>query len=202
MGLFDRLTGLLGSTSEPAFEPDSEDLLELSGVALTMRDDLGYEPTGHGALCFATPAETDSFELTLEDLRGVLEATEAETGMDVSFREDDHGYQWVVLVDDAVESLVTNLQFASQTFVERGYDEQLLAVLFAFEREDTTAYLVYSFDRGRFYPFVPKSDAERERDTPTEFRLRSVLDAELPIETDESQWYPLWPDRPGSHPWE
>jgi hypothetical protein len=202
MGLFDRLTDFFGGTGEPAFEPDSEDLLALSGAALTMSDDLGYEPTGHGALCFSTPADGDSFELTLEDLRGVLKATEAETGMDVSFQSDDHGYQWVVLVDDAVESLVTNLQFASQTFVERGYDEHLLAVLLAFERDDTTAYLVYSFDRGRFYPFVPSPDAERERDTPTEFRLRSVLDAELPIEADESQWYPLWPDRPGDHPWE
>lgn len=202
MGLFDRLTDLFGSSADPDLEPDSEDLLELSGTALTMSDDLGYEPTGHGALCFSTPADEESFELTLDDLRGVLEATEAETGMNVSFEDDGHGFQWVVLVDDAVESLVTNLQFASQTFVESGYDEQLLAVLLAFERDETTAYLVYSFDRGRFYPFVPKPDAERERDTPTEFRLRSVLDGELPIETDESQWYPLWPDRPGNHPWE
>jgi hypothetical protein len=201
MGLFDRLTGLFGSGDGTVHRPDPQDLLELSGVALTMETDLGYEPTGHGALCFSE-SDDAGFELTIDDLRGVLEATETDTGTEFEFREDDHGYRWVVLLADDVETLVTNLQFAGSTFVERQYEAQLLAALVAFERDDSRAYLIYSFDRGTFYPFVPRADEPRERDTPTEFRLRSVLDGELPIEPDESRWFPLWPDRPGRDPWE
>ena len=45
-------------------------------------------------------------------------------------------------------------------------------------------------------------EGDHERDNKTEFKLQSVLDGELGIEDDESYWYPLWPDRPGGHPWE
>jgi len=201
MGLFDRFTDLFGDTDEPERAPDPEDLLALSGAALTLEASVGYEPTGDAALCFSEPGD-DAFELTIDDLRGVLAATETETGAEFAFDEDDHGYRWVVLTDDTVESLASSLQFAASTFVEHEYERHLLATVIAFERDDTDAYLIYSFDRGTFYPFVPDSTTDRERDTPTEFRLRSVLDGELPIEPDESQWFPLWPDRPRNRPWE
>lgn len=200
MGLLDALRDLLGGEKDaPEPSTDPAVLFELSGVALTMESELGYEPTGHAALCFSAP-DSDHFETTIDDLRAVLEASEADVGTRARFHEDDHGFRWVVLEDDSVEDLVTNLQFAGETFVERSYDEHLLAALLAFERKGRRAYWIYSFDRGTFYPFVP--DGDRERDAATEFRLRSVLDPELPVEPDESEWYPLWPDRPGDHPWE
>lgn len=200
MGLFDSILGLFGdddSAPEPSTKP--EILFKLSGAALTMKDDLGYEPTSHAALVFAAP-DADHFETTLDDLKSVLDASEADVGTRSRFLEDDHGYRWIVIEDDSVEELVTTLRFASETLVERNYDEHLLAALLSFERRDRQAYWIYSFERGTFYPFVP--DGERERDTATEFRLRSVLEPELPVEPEESEWYPLWPDQPGQHPWE
>lgn len=203
MSLFDRIRSLFEDEEEPRYEsgPEPSNLFDLSGAALTMEDTLGYEPTGHAALCFSAPDDED-FDVTLEDLKAVLEASEADEGIRSRFTEDDHGYRWVVLEDDSVEDLVTNLQFAAETFVDRHYDEHLLAALLSFRRDERRAYWIYVFDRGTFYPFVPEPDEDRERDTPTEFRLQSVLEDDLEIEPDETHWYPLWPDRPGNHPWD
>jgi hypothetical protein len=37
---------------------------------------------------------------------------------------------------------------------------------------------------------VPKGGAQR--DTSQEFRLRSLMEKELPVEKDEAKWYPMW----------
>jgi hypothetical protein len=114
---------------------------------------------------------------------------------------DSHGYNWVVLTDDDEEDLVTSIHFAADTLVERGYGSRLLAAVFGFERarDGQQAYWVYSFRRGAYYPFVPdRGDHDRQ----LEFKLDSVLDGELSVEPDKEYWYPLWPDRPGGHPWE
>jgi hypothetical protein len=84
--------------------------------------------------------------------------------------------------------------------IEEGFGSRLLAALFAFERGETTAYWVYSFRRGAYYPFAPRPG--NERDEQVEFKLESVLDGELDVEDDKSYWYPLWPDDRWDHPWE
>jgi hypothetical protein len=53
-----------------------------------------------------------------------------------------------------------------------------------------TVYWIYSFKLGSYYPFVPKSG--KQRDTAMEFRLRSLMQKELPIEKDMAKWYPMW----------
>jgi hypothetical protein len=55
---------------------------------------------------------------------------------------------------------------------------------------DSTAYLVYLFKRGTFYPFVPKG--KEQRDTEAELRLRSLVADDLKIEGDLDRWFPLW----------
>ncbi len=54
----------------------------------------------------------------------------------------------------------------------------------------STAFLVYLFKRGTFYPFVPTGT--EKRDTEEEFRLKSLLADDLEIESDLSRWFPLW----------
>lgn len=184
-------------------EPDPDDLLALPGAAMTVESQVGYAPTDEAALCFAA-ADAGGFEQTLDDLRSVLSATQAEAGTDASWTEDDHGYRWLVLEDEDQTDLATALQFAAEEFRDRDFGDQLLAALVAFAARDGTgdgrAYLVYAFDRGRYYPFAP--EGTDERDTAMEFRLQSVLAQELPFEEERSQWFPLWPDEPGAHPWE
>ena len=54
----------------------------------------------------------------------------------------------------------------------------------------STAYLVYLFKRGTFYPFVPSG--HEQRDTEQELRLKSLVADDLTVEPDLDRWFPLW----------
>ena len=199
MGVLETLRQILGLSAEADAmrEADPEDLFGMSTAYLTMEADLEFAPTGDAALCFAN-VDSTAFHRAREEVEAVLELGEAETGTTADFREDTHGYHWVVLHDDDFENLVTSVHFAADTLVESGFGSRLLAALFAFEREATVAYWIYSFRRGAYYPFVPAGG--HERNERVEFKLESVLDGELAIEGDPAYWYPMWPEG-DAHPW-
>ena len=54
----------------------------------------------------------------------------------------------------------------------------------------STAYLVYLFKRGTFYPFVP--EGKEQRNIEQELRLRSLVADDLTVEADLDRWFPLW----------
>ena len=54
----------------------------------------------------------------------------------------------------------------------------------------STAYLVYLFKRGTFYPFVPSG--HEQRNTQQELRLKSLVADDLVVEPDLDRWFPLW----------
>jgi hypothetical protein len=199
MGLLDGLRSALGMSAETSAtrDADPDDLFGMSTAYLTMEADLGFEPANAAALCFSGVDSTD-FADAVEEVEAILDAGEVETGTKARFVDDSHGYQWVVLSDSDFEDLVTSVHFAADTLIERGYGSRLLAALFGFEK-DGPVYWVYSFRRGAYYPFAPRSG--NERDSTVEFKLESVLDGELTVEPEKEYWYPLWPDS-GSHPWE
>ncbi|WP_254864316.1 PspA-associated protein PspAB [Halovivax gelatinilyticus] len=210
MGLLDGLRAALGLRAEADArrDADPEDLFGMSTAYLTMHAELGYESTGEGALCFSG-VDASGFHDTIDEVEAILEAGREETGTDFAVTDDSHGYQWVVLEDDDPEDLVTSMHFAADTFVENGYGSRLLAAVFGYEKrarqsgrggDDGRAYWIYSFRRGAFYPFAPRPG--RERDSSAEFKLESVLDGELQIESETEYWYPLWPSSDGRHPWE
>ncbi|QLG49634.1 PspA-associated protein PspAB [Natrinema halophilum] len=217
MGLLDGLRAVLGMRAETdaGRDADPDDLFGMSTAYLTMEADLGYESLDVGALCFSGVDSSD-FRDAVDEVEAILEAGQEETGTDFSVTADDHGYHWVVLEDDDPEDLITSMHFAADTFIEHGYGSRLLAAVFAYadgdaasrRRDDAggpsamngTAYWIYSFRRGRFYPFAPRSG--RERDSSAEFTLESALDGELEIEREKEYWYPLWPSEGGTHPWE
>ncbi|MFD1565404.1 hypothetical protein ACFR99_17855 [Haloarchaeobius amylolyticus] len=201
MGLLDGLRAVLGMRAETdaGRDADPDDLFGMSTAYLTMEADLGYESLDVGALCFSGVDSAD-FRDAVDEVEAILEAGQEETGTGFSVTSDDHGYQWVVLEDDDPEDLITSMHFAADTFIEHGYGSRLLAAVFAYRDRDGPAYWIYSFRRGRFYPFVPQ--AGRERDSSAEFSLESALDGELEIEREKEYWYPLWPSEGGTHPWE
>jgi len=201
MGLLDGLRAILGSRAEDdaGRDADPDDLFGMSTAYLTMQADLGYESLDVGALCFYDVDSSD-FRDAVDEVEAILEAGQEETGTKFSVTSDDHGYHWVVLADDDPEDLITSMHFAADTFIEHGYGSRLLAAVFAYQDRDGTAYWIYSFRRGRFYPFVPRDG--RERDSSAEFTLESALDGELEIEREKEYWYPLWPSEGGTHPWE
>jgi len=214
MGIFDTLRSVLGVRAETdaARNADPDDLFGMTTAYVTMEADLGYVPTGDAALCFSG-VDSSQFAEAVREVEAILEAGEVETGTEFEIRDDSKGYEWVVLHDEEFEDLVTSVHFAADTLVEHDFGSRLLAALFAFEREThgsrgggggaaggdgTTAYWIYSFRRGSFYPFVPEGG--RERNSSAEFKLQAVLDGEIAVEDDESYWYPLWPEGDG-HPW-
>jgi hypothetical protein len=201
MGILDGIRSALGLRAEAdsTREADPEDLFGMSTAYLTMEADLGYDSDGTAALCFSSVDSTD-FEDTVHEVEEILEAGAVETGTEARFIDDDHGYDWVVLSDADFEDLVTSIHFAADTLIERGFGSRLLAALFTFERNGNNVYWVYSFRRGAYYPFAPQ--AGHERDSSAEFKLDSVLDGELELESDKQYWYPLWPNAPGNHPWQ
>ncbi len=192
---------LLGTEAGAAAsrDADPDDLFGMSTAYITMDAELGYPPSGEAALCFGDVDSRD-FRETLEEVADILEVGQDETDTTAEIRTDDHGYRWVVLSDGDTEDLLTSIHFAADTFVERGHGSRLLAALFAFERPDGGyAYWIYSFRRGSYYPFAPEGTGDR--DDATELKLQGHLDGELDVESAREYWYPLWPDRPGVHPW-
>ena len=207
MGLLDSVKAALGirAESDATKRADPEDLFGMSTAYVTMAAELDFVTIGEAALCFSSVDSTD-FDETVREVEDILHAGEDETGTEFSRHTDDHGYDWVVLVDDDTEDLLTSIHFAADTFVERGYGSRLLAALFGFERDGRNpfdadyAYWVYSFRRGAYYPSAPVGT--NDQDDQLLFKLEAVLDGELDLEPDKEYWYPLWPDRRGVHPWE
>jgi hypothetical protein len=201
MGLLDGIRSVLGirAESDARRDADPEDLFGMSTAYLTMEAELGYESADVGALCFSG-VDSSSFRDAVDEVEAILEAGREDTGTDFAVSADDHGYHWVVLEDTDPEDLITSLHFAADTFIEHGYGSRLLAAVFAYRNEQGPAYWIYSFRRGRFYPFAPR--AGRERDSSAEFKLEASLDGELEIEREKEYWYPLWPSESGTHPWE
>jgi len=216
MGLFDGLREVLGIRAEAdaTRKADPEDLFGMSTAYITMEAELGYEAVGEAALCFSEVDSADFAEV-MDEVHEILEVGAEETGTETEAHTDDYGYSWVILRDSDFEDLVTSLNFAADTLMERGYGSRLLAALFGFERSDASqkhrtggggtadgqyGYWVYSFRRGAYYPLVPKGTSDR--DSSAEFKLESNLDGELDIEENKEYWYALLPDAPGQHPWE
>ena len=198
MGLLDTVRDVLGLSAErdATRAADPEDFFQLNGAAVTMEADLDYRPAPRAGLCLSAMDSTD-FRSTLRDVADVLEGD--------GFSEistDDYGYTWAVIERDDVTDLTTELYVAADTLAERGYGDRLLAAVFGFEPVDggRAVYWIYSFKRGSFYPFAPTGG--HERDSATEFKLQSVLDGELDVESDTEYWYPLWPDVAGGDPWD
>ncbi|WP_277554575.1 PspA-associated protein PspAB [Halobaculum limi] len=201
MGILDTLKSVMGvrAESDAVSDADPEDLFGMSTAYVTMEADLGFHSVGEAALCFSSVDSTD-FADTVDAVEAILDAGAEETGTTFRRHEDDYGYHWVVLADDDPEDLVTSVHFAADEFVERGYGSRLLAAVFGFERNaGDRAYWVYSFRRGAYYPFAPTGTSNR--DNKIEFKLESMFDGELGLESDKQYWYPLWPDRPNGHPW-
>ena len=189
MGLRDILFG-----RKQLKEASPDRLFALSTAGVTLEVELGLRSAGVAAVVFK-PLSASEFaraEQEIDELLGVAAQT---SGSEVRRRQDSFGYQWLVVKDRDFEDLVTTVHLISSELQARGFGEQLLAALFAFESsgEDSarTTYLIYGYKRGAFWPFIP-TGIEQERDNAEELRLKNELGDELPIEPDLSRWLGLF----------
>ena len=206
MGLFDTI---LGRTKPVQSNLDA--LFALPSASITLQSAAGMACSGHAGVCFKPPTgqgftDMESEVVTLLDMDG---------GSGLTRSEDSFGYTWLVVEDPDIESLVTRVHLVNSSLSDAGWGPQLLCSVFGLAkpaadttadtgsdlvREGTTvgtggllpsaAFLVYLFKRGSFYPFVPTGPEQRS--TEEEFRLRSLVAGDLPVEPDLDRWFPLW----------
>ena len=180
------LDSILGKTKLP--EAKTDRLFAISTAAVTLESSLGLKPDGAAGVCIK-PMESSRYEAARAEIEELLKLSFKETGTEYKIQKDEYNYIWVVLKDKDFDDLVTNVQMVSQILMEQGFGTQLLAAVYRF-RGDAAVYWIYNFKLGSYYPFVPGID--QQRNTSLEFRLRSLMEKELPVEKDEAKWYPMW----------
>lgn len=180
------LDSILGKTRLPEAKIDR--LFAISTAAVTMGVNLGLKPDGAAGICFK-PMESSYYESARKEIDDLLRLSSKETGTVHSIQKDEFGYVWVVLTNPDFEDLVANIQMICQILMEQGFGTQLLAAVYRFRGKDTI-YWIYNFKLGSYYPFVPMPG--QQRDIAMEFRLKSLMNRELPIEKEMAKWYPMW----------
>lgn len=186
MGFLDSIFGGARKLKGPA--PDR--LFALSTAYVTLATAHGVESRGVAAIVFQ-PLATADFDAILAETEEILRGTGEETGSEVSSREDEHGYRWVVVRDDDIEDLVVAINAVGDGLSVGGYGDRLLAAVFAFaDRKGRPVYLIYNYKRGHWYPFVPAG--EKARDGERELQVKAMVDGELPLEPELERWFPLW----------
>ncbi|MGH9131265.1 MAG: PspA-associated protein PspAB [Acidimicrobiales bacterium] len=188
------IDALMGRT--PQAQPDLDALFGLPSAAITLQASADMVLGKRAAVCYK-PASGRSFA----DAEAEMEDTLAVDADGVPLREesDQFGYNWVIVENPAPEDLVTRIHMVNATLEARGFGPQLLCSVFALCPEARcvestvarpSAYLVYLYKRGTFYPFAPLGG--QKRDNECELRLSALLEGELAIEADLTRWFPLW----------
>jgi len=181
---------LLGRTKPTKANLDA--LFAVPGAAITLEAAQGLTSAGAAAVCFK-PATVSDFAATCNEITELLALSGKDTGSAVSQSEDSYGYDWIVVHDEDVSDLVTTVHMVNSSLAERGFENQLLASVFAFRAGGgDVVYLVYLFKRGTFYPFVPAPGGGERRDNQKELQIQGALKGEVPLEADLSRWFPIW----------
>ncbi|MGP0031424.1 MAG: PspA-associated protein PspAB [Acidimicrobiales bacterium] len=185
MGLFDTL---LGRTKPVRANLDA--LFALPTAALTLESAGGLVTSGHAGVCWKPPSgqEAETLQSEVSEL----------VGEGFTQTQDSFGYGWLLLSEPQLDDLVTHAHMANTTLTEAGWGPQLLCSVFGFvpgpdAPGDARAFsLVYLYKRGTFYPFAPLDASKERRDTELELRIRTMLGADLPVESDLTRWFPMW----------
>ncbi len=181
---------ILGRTKPKAANLDA--LFAVPGAAIMLEAALGLTSAGAAAVCFK-PASGYDFASACNEIDELLALAGKESGSTVRQSEDSYGYHWIVVHDDDMSDLVTTVHMVNSSLAERGYENQLLASVFAFRGDGgAVTYLVYLFKRGTFYPFVPAPGGGEKRDNQRELQLQGALTGEVPLEADLTRWFPIW----------
>jgi hypothetical protein len=184
VGIWDVLRG--HSAPRPA---KLDALFALPSAALTLEASLGLLATGTGAVCFRA-AEGRAAVAMQQEAAGLVAV---DGGPHTESRVDEYGYTWLTVSTDPpdVGALVTDLHAVNSALEAQGLGPGLLCSTVGF-RTDTgqTAYVVYLYKRGTFYPFCPLGTHRRE--PLLERQIRDAIGSDLLIEEDTSRWMPIW----------
>ena len=207
MGIF---SSLMGKTKP--VQANLDEMFALPSASITLQSAAGMSCSGHAGVCFKPPSGQGFEEMQAE----VVSLLSMDGTGGLHQEKDSFGYQWLVVEDTDIEQLVTRIHLVNSSLSDSGWGPQLLCSVFGLAElpgdtasgADTespalvettagpghlltsTAFLVYLFKRGTFYPFVPQG--KEHRDTEQELKLKSLVADDLTVETDLDRWFPLW----------
>ena len=184
MGLRDALFG-----KKKLAEPKDDRLFALTTAAVTLDVELGLKTAGSAAIAFK-PQSSGEFRSASDDVDKLVAAVAQQCGSTVERKNDEFGYEWVIVKDPDLEDLVATLHTLASELTSQGFGSQLLAAIFKFEGTGKPVYWIYGFKRGAFWPFVPLD--KTTRDNALELELKAKLERELPIEQDLTRWLALF----------
>ena len=210
MGIF---SSLMGKTKP--VQANLDEMFALPSASITLQSAAGMSCSGHAGVCFKPPTGQGFEEMQAE----VVSLLSMDGSGGLHQEKDSFGYQWLVVEDTDIEQLVTRIHLVNSSLSDSGWGPQLLCSVFGLAQLPTgaadaapgadtesaalvetaagpgqlltsTAFLVYLFKRGTFYPFVPQG--KEHRDTEQELKLKSLVADDLTVETDLDRWFPLW----------
>jgi hypothetical protein len=184
MGLWDVLRG----QSRPR-KANLDALFSLPSAALSLEAAMDLHPTGIGSVCFRA-AEGHAATVTQQEAADLVAV---DGGPKTESRVDEYGYTWLTVRTDPPDTgaLVTDLHAVNSALEVQGFGTGLLCSTVGFRTEKGgTAYVVYLYKQGTFYPFCPSGP--NTRDTLAERQIRDAVGQDLPIEEDTSRWMPIW----------
>ena len=170
-------------------EPQDDRLFALSTATVTLDTELGLKPAGVAAVTFK-PLSSGDFARVDTDLESLLQAAAQAAGSTIERKTDQYGFEWVIVRDPDFEDVVTSVHTVAAELTAQGFGAQLLAAAFRFEGSGNPVYWIYGFKLGKFWPFIPSG--ENQRDNATELELKAKLEPELPIEQDLTRWLALF----------
>ncbi len=184
--------GILGSLfgRNKLKQPKREQFFSVITAELSLSTRSDVRHTNKAGIVF-NPVESLFFDNLDSELRDLLRIGENATGTKFEIKDDTYGTRWVVLEDKDFEDLVATMHLISETIVDHGFADRLLAGVLGLEYEGNSAYWIYNYKRGRFYPLVVT--APQQRDNAAEMRLGTLMDEEkIPVERSLESWYALW----------
>lgn len=180
MGLFD---SLFGRTKLPPGKTDA--LFALSTAALDIETKLDSAYGQHAAIVLRA-VDNSAYDAINKEIHDLLAIGGKDFQATVHSRDDSMGFHWIIFDGPDLEDAINGLHMTADLIKQAGFADSLLAAMFRFG----TWYLIYSYRRATFYPFVPTGRSTRNDSR--EFRIRQTLIQALPMEKDPERWYPLW----------
>jgi hypothetical protein len=169
---------------------DADRLFAMATAQVTLEISLGMKSRGVAAIVFQQIANAD-FKQILDDSSALIQSAAGDTGTKLETDDDEFGYRWMIFRDEDFEDLVTAVNTVASELQAGGYGDRVLAAVFAWQDSNGQPVdFIYNFKRGRFYPFAPKGD--KQRDNEYELRLKAQIENDLPIEPELERWFPLW----------
>ncbi len=175
-------------------------------VAGFKRDGEAVSPRRHAGIVYRHDEGVPFLESLSEQLDAILYEGPGATKTGYEITDDDHGMRWAILEDGHFDDLLSSIFTVSNAIKMNDGGPNLLAAVFQIDFANhavnpqshsgtgfVNAYLIYRFDRGSYYPFVPTGDNPGERDRETERMLgSSVRSAGLKTENALAEWLGLW----------